>query len=160
MTHVIAFNLFFACCLIYCLRYGGAPERAAILAQAVAAMLTIAIIAFFPHAASFTSLAEALVLVDSVLLASLIVIALKANRLWTIALAGLQLSTVLVHLSKALVPALPASSYAIFAQFWAWPMLITTAWGTHSHRVRVKKEGQEQDWKPIWPRLAHESYTT
>lgn len=151
MIHVVLFNILFGCCLIYGLKYGGGPERAVVLAEAAALFLTITAIHFLPQAADFTGLANALALIDLGLLAAFAAIALRANRLWTIVLAGLQLSTVLVHVSKALVPALPAASYAIFEQFWAWPVLLTTAIGTQRHRARVRKYGDEQDWKPLWP---------
>ena len=35
MVHIIAFNLFLVGCLVYALRYGGEPEKAAMLSQAV-----------------------------------------------------------------------------------------------------------------------------
>jgi hypothetical protein len=151
MMHIISFNVFLGMCLIYSWRCGGAPEKVAMLAQVAAAALTIIAIHFLPHSANFAGLAKALVMIDVALLISLMWLALRANRLWTIVLAGLQLSTVVVHLSKAVFPALPAASYGIFAQFWAWPMLITTALGTHYHRMRIREHGEERDWKPLWP---------
>ena len=151
MIHIIAFNGFLVGCLVYALRYGGEPEKTAMLSQVSAAILTITAIRFLPHLARFTSLAEALAVIDLGLLLALILLALRANRLWTIFLAGLQLSTVVVHLSKAIVPGLPAASYGVFAQFWAWPMLVATALGVHCHRVRTRKFGEERDWKPFWP---------
>lgn len=154
MVHVIAFNAFLAFCLIYSLKRGGEPEKAAMLSQLAAAVLTIAAIHVLPHSATFGSFALALGLVDLGLLVALTAIALRANRLWTIVLAGLQLSTMVVHLSKVLFPALPAASYGIFAQFWAWPMLLTTAVGTYRHAMRVRRFGAERDWKPLWPHSA------
>lgn len=151
MIHRVAFNIFFVCCLIYVTKYGGRPERAAILSETAAVVLTIAAIRFLPHSAGFKNLPQAIALIDVVLFVVLTVIALRANRLWTIVLAGLQLSTVLVHLSKVLFPALPAAGYGVFAQFWSWPIMITTLAGTHSHRMRVRRFGPERDWKDLWP---------
>ena len=150
MIHIIGFNLFLGFCLIYSLRCGGQPERAAMLAQAAAAILTIVAIQTLPRFSTFTGLAHALFTIDMALLVALTALALRANRLWTIVLAGLQLSTVVVHVSKAVFPALPAASYGIFAQFWAWPMLITTLVGTRRHSTRIRRFGQERDWKPLW----------
>lgn len=150
MIHVIGFNVFLALCLLYSLRCGGQPERAAMLAQVGAATLTIIAIRILPRFSTFTGLAHALFTIDVGLLLALTALALRANRLWTIVLAGLQLSTVIVHVSKAVFPALPAASYGIFAQFWAWPMLITTLVGTRSHWTRIRRFGQERDWKPLW----------
>jgi hypothetical protein len=153
MIHIIVFELSFAACLAYALTYGGRPERTSVTALAAANLLSIAAINSLPRAAGFGSLAEALALVDFLLLVCLVWIALVANRLWTIALAGLQLSLILVHVSKALYPALPAASYGIFAQFWAWPMIGAAAIGTRNHRKRIRELGEERDWKPLWPRL-------
>jgi hypothetical protein len=160
MIHVIAFCIAFACCLIYTFRFGGEPERAAMLAETVALILTIIAIHFFPQAASFHGSARALFLIDVSLLLVMTCIALKANRLWTIVLAGLQLTTVLVHISRALYPALPAASYGIFAQFWAWPILLTTALGAYRHKMRTRKFGEERDWKPLWPHSVPAQSTT
>jgi len=151
MIHVILFNLALACCLFYSFGSGGGPEKAAMLAQVAAALFTIIAILLLPRSVTFTRVADGLVLIDVGLLVALTWLALRANRLWTIVLAGLQLSTMIVHLSKAVFPALPAASYGIFAQFWAWPMLATTAVGIHCHRLRTRRLGEEPDWKPLWP---------
>jgi hypothetical protein len=154
MIHVISFNFVLACCLFYSLRSGGRPEKAAMLTQTAAALFTIIAIHLLPRSVTFTGVALGLVIIDIGLLVALAWLALSANRLWTIVLAGLQLSTMIVHLSKAVFPALPAASYGIFAQFWAWPMLLTTAVGIHCHRVRTRRFGEEPDWKPLWPHSA------
>lgn len=159
MTHVMAFCALFAFCLIYSLAKGGNPEKAAMLLQGAAIVLAIGAIRFFPSTASFHGFAAGIMAIDTVLFFSLAALALRANRLWTIVLAGLQLSTVLIHVSKALFPALPAASYGIFAQFWAWPMLITSAVGTFQHAARIRRLGQEQDWKPLWPHLVRTGST-
>lgn len=150
MIHVVAFNAFLVLCLVYGMQFGGKPEKAAMLSQATAAVLTICAIHLLPHSVRFTSVAEALAFIDVALLLTLTWLALRANRIWPIVLAGLQLSTVGVHASKAVFPALPAASYGIFAQFWAWPMLLTVAFGIYRHRTRIRKWGAEPDWKPLW----------
>lgn len=151
MLHIVAFNVALAGCLVLSIKAGGGPEKLAMLSQVFAGILTAISAHFLPHVVGFATLAGAVAAIDATLLVVLTSIALKANRLWTIVLAGLQFSTVLVHLSKAAYPALPAASYGIFAQFWAWPMLLATALGTWRHRTRVRKEGDERDWKPLWP---------
>lgn len=150
MIHIAAFLISIACCLTYSLKFGGSPEKAASLSLVAATFLTFLAIMFVPRLARFHGLAPAVVVIDAALLLALTGIALLANRLWTIVLAGLQLSTVIVHLSKALYPALPTASYGIFAQFWAWPMLLTAASGTYRHRLRIRQFGEERDWRPLW----------
>jgi len=151
MIHIILFNFVLLSCLFYSLKCGGRPEKAAMISQVAAAVLTIIAIRILPRSVAFTGVAHGLVVIDIGLLLALTWLALRANRLWTIVLAGLQLSTMIVHLSKAVFPALPAASYGIFAQFWAWPMLLTTAVGIHCHALRTARFGEEPDWKPLWP---------
>lgn len=93
-------------------------------------------------------------LVDVALAIALTVLALKANRLWPIVLAGMQLATVFGHVARLLSFPLPTAGYAIFVQLWGWPMLIVTAIGIHKHHERTKGRGTERDWKPLWPRSA------
>jgi hypothetical protein len=159
MIHIIGFNVFLAFCLIFSLRSGGQPERLAMLAQVGAALSTILAIQVLPRFTAFSGNAPALFSIDVILLLALVWLAMRANRTWTIVLAGLQLSTVIVHLSKAAYPALPAASYGVFAQFWAWPMLVTTFAGIFQHRARVKRLGYEPDWKPLWPRSVPAEFT-
>ena len=125
-----------------------------------AALLTILAIHFLPSEARFTGLAEPLVFIDVCLFVGLLCLALRANRHWTIVLAGLQLATIFVHASKAMLPTLPNVSYGIFAQFWAWPMLVTAAVGTFCHRERIRKFGAERDWKPLCPQSVQGVSTT
>ena len=160
MIRIIVFELSFIACLVYVMCCGGKPERASVAALACANIFSIAAIYLLPRAAGFGTLAEALAVVDLLLLLGLTWIALIANRFWTIVLAGLQLSLVLVHASKALYPALPAASYGIFAQFWAWPMIVAVAIGTRNHRKRTRKLGKEADWKPLWPHSVQAGLST
>lgn len=151
MIRVVTFELSFIACVLYAVRCGGWPERVAVAALASANILSIVAIQLLPRTAGFSKFAEALAVVDVLLLLILTWIALIANRLWTMVLAGLQLSLVLAHVSKALYPALPTASYGIFAQFWAWPMIVAVAIGTRNHRKRTREFGEESDWKPLWP---------
>lgn len=151
MIRIVVFEMSFIACLVYALRCGGKPERASVTVLACANILSIVVIYAFPRAAGFGTLAEALAVIDFLLLIGLTWIALRANRLWTIVLAGLQLSLILIHISKAMYPALPAASYGIFAQFWAWPMIVVVAIGTRRHAARTRQFGEESDWKPLWP---------
>jgi hypothetical protein len=149
MIHVIAFTATLLACLAYVLTVGGKPERLAILAQLAAFLLTVIILSF--RWTPFEHFPVALALVDVLLAAILTLLALKANRLWPIILAGMQVATVFAHLAKALGFPLPAAGYAIFVQFWGWPMLIVTAVGAYKHRARIRRFGEEPDWKPFWP---------
>jgi hypothetical protein len=147
--HKIAFAATFLACLGYVIKVGGKPERLAMLAQFAAALLSMIAISF--RSIPIRGLPTGLALVDIGLALALMVLALKANRIWPIALAGMQVATLLAHLARVLSFPLPAAGYVIFVQLWAWPMIGVTALGAYKHRRRVTRFGEERDWKPLWP---------
>ena len=149
MIHVLAFTATLLACLGYSLNAGGKPERVAILAQVTAFLFTVIVLSF--RWTAFEHFPLGLAFIDVILAAALTLLALKANRLWPIILAGMQVATVFAHVAKALSFPLPAAGYAIFVQFWGWPMLIVTGLGTYKHRARTRRSGDEPDWKPLWP---------
>lgn len=149
MIHMIAFAAAFLACLVYAFFAGGKPERAAILAQLVALLLSFTAISF--RSIPVKGLPIGLALVDLALAVALSILAVRANRIWPIVLAGMQVATIFAHVARMLSFPLPAAGYVIFVQFWAWPMLIVTALGTYNHRSRTRRLGQERDWKPRWP---------
>jgi hypothetical protein len=149
MIHMLAFAAAFVACLIFALFAGGKPERAAMAAQLVALLLSLSAISF--RAIPVSGLPIGLALVDVGLALALCILALRANRIWPIVLAGMQVATIFAHLGRLLSFPLPAAGYVIFVQFWAWPMLIVTAIGTYKHHARARRFGEEPDWKPLWP---------
>lgn len=158
MTHQLAFAAAFLVCLGYTCWAGGRPERAAISAQLVALLLSLIAISF--RSIPAVKLSAGLALVDALLAVALTMLALRSNRLWPIVLAGMQVATIFAHLAKILSFPLPPAGYVIFVQFWSWPMLLVTALGTYRHRTRVRRFGDEPDWKPLWPHSARAVSTT
>lgn len=149
MIHMFAFAAAFLACLLFVFSAGGKPERFAITAQLIALLLSLTAISF--RAIPAKGLPIGLALVDFALALALGLLALRANRIWPIVLAGMQVATVFAHLAKLLSFPMPAAGYVIFVQLWAWPMLILTAVGTYRHRSRTRNFGEEPDWKPLWP---------
>ena len=119
------------------------------MAQLAALLLSVTAISF--RAIPVKGLPIGLALVDLGLAVALSLLALRANRIWPIVLAGMQVATIFAHVARLLAFPLPAAGYVIFVQFWAWPMLIVTAVGAYNHRLRTRRFGQELDWKPFWP---------
>lgn len=157
MIHELAFATAFFACILYVSLVGGKPERTAIVAQLAAFLLSMIAISF--HSIPARQLPVGLALVDVFLAFVLTGLALRANRLWPIVLAGMQVATVFAHFARLLAFPLPPAGYVIFIQLWAWPMLIVTAIGARNHRLRVERFGIEQDWKPLWPHLVRTSST-
>lgn len=154
MIHVFAFAAMMAVCFAFAFIAGGRPERVAMSAQLVAFALSLLAMSF--TWSRWQELPVALAVIDVTLALGLTALALKANRLWPILLAGMQIAAVFAHLAMTLSFPLPTAGYAIFVQLWGWPMLIVSAGGTYCHKRRVAKHGEEQDWKPLWP---HQKFT-
>lgn len=157
MIRILIFQAIFLTCAWYAWNAGGRPERAAMLAQALAYLITLST-GYLKVAGGFTNLVEGWLIADILLLAALIWLALRANRIWTIVLAGLHLAAVFAHLTKFVYPELPAFGYAVFLQLWAYPMLLTTVIGTRNHQARLRMYGADPDWKPRHLRLVPSSY--
>ena len=158
MIHFLAFTAAFLACFIYAFAAGGRPERLAMLAQLTAFVVGVLVISFqwtrwigFPVGVALTDVGLAL---------ALIALALKANRMWPIVLAGMQVATVFAHMAKLLSFPLPTAGYAVFVQLWGWPMLFVTMIGIYKHRQRTRSFGKEKDWKPLWPHSIPTESTT
>jgi hypothetical protein len=68
-------------------------------------------------------------LVDFAVLAGFLVIALRSSRFWPMWVAGLQLTTVSIHLLMVVAPDLPGGISLAALAFWSYPILILIAVG-------------------------------
>lgn len=156
MIRLLLFVAAISLCAIYALRAGSQPERVAILAQATATVLTFLDV-FFIRSASFALPVWvnfelpvwSWLITDVLLLGVLVALAMRANRLWTLTLAGLHLASIFAHMAKVLFPSqFPPFAYAILVQIWAWPMVGVTALGVWQHQRRMRQGEKQLDWKP------------
>lgn len=142
--HLLLFGGLLAACCLYALWRGGAPER-------VVGMSLLA--ATFGTAMGYSALpvrflqAENMVLVIDILLLSVLVgVALRADRGWPLALAGLQLDTVGAHLVRMQDLGMSRVAYALMLAIWSYPMLVLLAIGTARHQRRLKDLGHDLAW--------------
>ena len=89
--------------------------------------------------------------VDMTMLVLLLIIAMKANRYWPIAMAAMQVFQVVGHLLKLADPRMLPLLYWISNVVWAYPMLILLLLGTVRHHNRVKRLGPEPSWSNSSP---------
>jgi hypothetical protein len=68
-------------------------------------------------------------LVDGIIFIAFLVIALRSERFWPMGVAGLQLTTVSVHLLMILSPDLPGLIFGTALAFWSYPILLLIAIG-------------------------------
>lgn len=157
MLHVYLYWASLILCTLYCFIRGGAPEKAGASVLAVGTLFTL--LALSPLAGRFRSLESGVFIVDIGVLLGYIAVALFADRLWPMFIAGLQGAEIGIHLIRMTAPDVLPFGYAIGLAIWGYFMLMTLAYGTHQHRRRLTMHGVDNSWSsfshrshPIRPR--------
>ena len=88
----------------------------------------------------FASMETNLMLVDLAVFAGFLWVALRSDRFWPLWVAGLQLTSILGHVLKAVDAELFSRAYAAALVFWAYPMVIILAIGTWRNQRRTQGE--------------------
>ncbi len=145
MNVVAAFALLLLSAWAYAVWRGGAPERwtafAFLIAHAATRMIQLTRLEYFQR------LEVGILIIDALLLAFLIAVALKANRYWPIWMTALHASTVAVHLAKLMKPSIVPPVYGYGISFLSIPMLLILCWATFRHRRRLKRFGSDPPWR-------------
>lgn len=123
---------------------GGAPERFVAGAFLIAWILSIALSP--TKDVRFEDLEMGILVIDLALLTVLILVAVKANRRWTIIAASLQIVIALAHLAKFADPRLIQAAYAYITESWPILQITVLAVGTELHRRRKRREGTVRSW--------------
>lgn len=145
MAVIIGFFLYLLAICGYAIWRGGAPERLAAVVCLLATAATVA--GTLPRETHFAALELEVLVIDLVLLAALLGIALKANRFWPIFATGCHSVAVAVHLAKAANPALVGPVYA-FASSGTSLLVLLILWaGTLRHRRRLRAYGSDPSWR-------------
>lgn len=87
------------------------------------------------------------ILIDLVVLGAFIAIALRANRVYPIWLASLQLMTLVSHIVRALSPAIINGVYAILMFAPSYLEVLTFGLGVGLHIRRQRKYGPYRSWR-------------
>ena len=123
---------------------GGQPERWAVMIFMVGFALSV--FAASPFEDSFTSPEVGVLMVDLILIVPFIMLAMHAERYWTLWICAMQVIQVLSHIPKMIIPELLPQAYYIVIAFWAYPMLLTLAIGTYRHQQRLRQFGVDRSW--------------
>lgn len=141
-------NLIFLVLLVattaYALTLGGTPERIGAALYAAACVLSLGVVSAIPY--RFRSVELGIFVVDVLLFASFVWLALRANRFWPIWVSGLLGLGVLGHLAMMLRPQVIAWAYAAILSIWSYPILLLVCAGTVAHRSRLKRNGADPSW--------------
>lgn len=144
--NVQIYLLLLVSCSLYGLARGGAPERigvALLLSAVVASSLTPLM-----TSTRFQGIEIGLLIVDSLLFVAVTVLALRANRYWTMWWAAVKLNTIITHLLM-LTPAVMPWPYAVGNALWSYPSPLLIAIGALRHRRRLRRTGADPAWSPV-----------
>lgn len=129
---------------LYCALRGGAPERIGAAILLVGSLLTAA--ALSSTATIYRSLEVGVVLVDAATLLGFVILALRADRLWPLCIAALQLVGTAGHAVKLADPQVIPYAYAFALRFWGYPMVLVLLIGTWNHQRRLARFGVDKSW--------------
>jgi hypothetical protein len=154
MTRIILFNILLLATCGYAILRGGTPEKLTGWLLMAAAALTLLT---GWRQAMFQQVEITMFSIDLALLAGLVVIALKADRLWPMVLAALQLDSAAIHVLKLLDADMIRITYALMVAIWSYPMLLVLAIGTIRHRRRLAQFGEDRAWSLAIDRISGET---
>lgn len=131
----------------YALWRGGGPERAAAVIVVIGTILAFVAEPLGLH--PYGSVAIGMFLLDLAMMVAFQILALRADRFWTIWVAGLQQAAVLVHITRAIAPDIAPLAYAIGLKAWSYVILMLIIAGTWRHHRRLQIYGSDRCWSPI-----------
>lgn len=144
MLRQYAFLILAVLAIIYALVRGGQPERYAAIMYLLAYAASSAAAVY--SSLHFSGIEVGIFLIDAVLAASLTILALRANRYWTIWASSLQVISVMAHISQIFLPDVIAPAYAITLIIWSYLALVCLMIATYRHRIRLKIYGVDPSW--------------
>jgi hypothetical protein len=139
----------------YALWRGRTDER---VVASVCLLATVATrFAISPLTVRYAGIEQGLLIIDMLMLAAFVAIALKSERFWPMWIAGLQLTNSMAHLMKAIEWDLLPVAYRAATAFWSYPILLILAIGTwRGQRLRDQRtehDGQDPlDWSTPGPK--------
>jgi hypothetical protein len=107
------------------LKWGGRDERLAALGFLAATLATQ-----FANQSSYQHTEKGVLIIDMLLLAGLVILALRSDRFWPMWAAAFQLVGTTVHFASMAETGDFAWAYAVGLIFWSYPVLVALGLGT------------------------------
>lgn len=141
-------NYYFAALLLACCLFafvaGGAPERLGAAAYTIACFASHLVVS--APAVQFRSVERGVFVVDVLVFAAFVILALRAHRYWPIWVSALLGLGVLAHPARWAGPDTVPWAYQVIMSIWSYPILALIAIGTFNHRRRLAKSGADRSW--------------
>jgi len=123
----------------YAILRGRFDERLTAIVCIVASLASVALMG--PAGLRYSHIEIGILAVDILTLAAFTYVALRSDRFWPLWVSGLQLTTSIAHLLKAVEPNLLPIAYAAAGRSWSYPILLILAIGTwRGHHRRLLQE--------------------
>jgi hypothetical protein len=122
------FRILLALVAVYAFLRGTRDERLVGFICVAGALATHLVIS--PLAQRFASVETPVMLVDIAVFSGFLAVALRSERFWPLWVAGLQLTTMMGHMLKAIDIDLLPRAYGAAMSFWAYPIVLLLAIGT------------------------------
>jgi hypothetical protein len=123
----------------YALWRGHRDERVVALICLVASVLSLLSLTGWTD--RYSGIEMRLLTVDLLTLVLFVIVALQSHRFWPLWIAGLQLTTSMGHLIKAMESDLMPVAYGAALRMWSYPILLILAVGTWRAHHRALREG-------------------
>jgi hypothetical protein len=120
---------------------GRSDERVAAATCLLATLIQLLVVS--PITRRYSGVELGVLFVDLGVLAVFVAIALQSSRFWPLWIAGLQLTTILGHVMKAVQLDLLPYAYAGALRFWSYPILLVLAVGTWRSNRGAAADRQE-----------------
>jgi hypothetical protein len=128
ITHQVVFRAILIASCGYALWRGRSDER--IIALVCIGATVASRFVSSPLSIRYNSVETGLLIIDLVVLATFVLVALRSARFWPLWAAGLQLTTSMAHFMKAIDERLLPLAYGAAIALWSYPILIILAIGT------------------------------
>ena len=138
--YVLGFYALLAITVLAAACWGGWAERS------VAALFTAATIATIgvrtPWAIRYSAVETGVLIVDTLLLVSLVIVVIKSARFWPIFATAFHATALLAHLAKAVNPNFWRFAYDLMAGMGGYPAVVALAVGILQNRRRCRRHAR------------------
>jgi hypothetical protein len=134
------YHLLLVAVAAYAFLRGRSDER---MAAAICIIATIATrLVLSPVTSRYSGIEFGVFIVDLLTLAGFVAIALRTDRFWPLWVAGVQLTTLVAHMLKAIKIDLLPHAYAAAGRFWVYPIfliIVVGTWRSHQRRLDERR---------------------